>query len=438
MALSFYSGTFTMTSGVTTQAVSGVGFQPKVILFYWTRATAEGFVAGQAAGIGVAVDRATDQQSCISWFSTDGASPTSSVTHKSVADCIRNISAVTPAWNIIASISSFDSDGFTINKTTNDGTSLNIIKFMCWGGSDITDAHFAEYTGPTAGGTGNRAFTGVGFQGNFLMTLAMPRPATGGTTSNTDMALSIGAAVSSSNRACVSHWSDSGSSSTGASQCESYFNSAKCLAIYNAGIGGVDHLADFVSFDSDGFTLNYSTAVTSSYRFFGLVLQGSFQAHVGTQARKVTTTGTVDYTSIGFQPVGLIVAGMFATADATETAGAHLCLGATDGTRQHSIAFQDAATISTDVNSYSNASNVYSQISNVTTVAAQAAWSSWLSNGYQLNWGTVDGNARQFMHVAFASAASSLTPTVASAALTGVASRMDHGLFTRTTIRGQN
>jgi hypothetical protein len=54
MALSFYSGTFTISAGTGTQAVTGVGFQPKVIIAYWTRATADAtFTANQGFGFGV-------------------------------------------------------------------------------------------------------------------------------------------------------------------------------------------------------------------------------------------------------------------------------------------------------------------------------------------------------------------------------------------------
>jgi hypothetical protein len=226
---------------------------------------------------------------------------------------------------------------------------------------------------------------------------------------------------------------------TGTNQSDSYISTTKLLPIVSGGGCLLAQHATFKTWDaSDGFTLTHTNGEGIARVFFGLILKGAYQAAVGSQAR--TTSGAPvdqDVTSPGFQPSGLLLAGTFATANDTETTQGHMIIGAADGTDDQGTWCGDASTINTDCNMYSSSSKVYSQLTNPSTVAAQAD-ASFISNGYRLGWTTTDANARRFWHLALASGASSLTPTVASAALTGVASMMDTGLFTRTTIRGQN
>jgi hypothetical protein len=214
-------------------------------------------------------------------------------------------------------------------------------------------------------------------------------------------------AKSATERAVVAVYGNDGSGS--ANQDESYINSSACFAIAEGGGPQIDNLADFVSWDADGFTLNYSANNLASRVFFGLILQGTFQAAIGTQARKITTTGTQNVTTPGFQPVGVLIAGGFATASATETTQSHLVLGAFDGSRNQGTWNSSAASINTDCNMYASAANCYTQATNPSTVAAQAS-GSLAATGYDLDWTTVDANARLFCHLALASAVQASRP----------------------------
>jgi hypothetical protein len=400
MALSFYSGTFTITAGTGTQAVSGVGFQPKVVIAYWTRATANAtFTAQESFGMGMAVDRVTDQQANTEFLNIDNVTTTDSAVAKVGTSFIRNIANVGAGMNVVAAISSFDSDGFTINKTTNDGTNLHIIKYMAIGGSDLEDAYLEEFTSPS-GTTGNQAFTGVGFQGNLGLFWGMFGTAAG-SESAADYEFHFGAAKSSSERAVVALWGNDGS--TGTNQTESYLSDSSCLAIPNGGNLSFNQVADFVSWDSDGFTLNFTTSVGTGIRFYGLILKGTFQSAIAQQARP-TSTGDQDVTTPGFQPTGVILAGTFATATATETVQGHLALGAGDGTNSHGVWVGESGGNPTDCNMYVSNANVYTQATNPSTIAAQASLA-MLSTGYRLTWGTADATARLFLHVALSSAA---------------------------------
>ncbi len=55
MALSLDQGSFALNTSTGNQAVTGVGFEPKVILFYLVDATGDGSAASYAFGLGSAI-----------------------------------------------------------------------------------------------------------------------------------------------------------------------------------------------------------------------------------------------------------------------------------------------------------------------------------------------------------------------------------------------
>jgi hypothetical protein len=403
----FANGSVTLTSGTGTQGVTDAACaQPKVILFFWTNNTAAGFQATNAGGFGISVDRGTDQHISSSQITTDNVATTSALfaRHNTYSIVQRTVAG----YSVLAYVSAFNSNGFTITKDTNDDASLGIIKYVCLGGSDLENAYVAEFAAPAGGGS--QAETGVGFQGNLGIFLASPAGTGASPTTGSAGGFSFGAATSSSARAVTAFKTIHNTTSTGTNQSSSRFSASNVLLIPRTTTTTfAAQLADFTSFGADGFTLNWTNNTGTAAKYWALILKGTFQAHVGSQARSTSAT-TQDITSPGFQPKGIILAGGFATAADSDIAQGHMSLGAADGTNHHSVWMGDAATINTDTNRYSNASNVYSQATNPSTLAAQAAWNAWLSNGYQLNFGTADANARLFAHIALAGAASTRRP----------------------------
>jgi hypothetical protein len=404
MALDVATGTFAIGTTTGTLEVNiSPAFQPKVVVCWWSRATADAtFSASPGFGFGVAVDRATDQSFNVTCFNADNVGTTDSARAKSVSDLIRNIANGAAGNNVIASISSFDADGFTINRTTNDGTNNNIIHYLCLGGAEITDAFLKECEITT--GIGSKPITGIGFQGNLALFFGALLSASG-TTSAVRIENFIGASNGTQHHA-VNWYSQDGT--TAANAAKSYIDSGACVLLHDYGIGaGPSIRGSLSSFDSDGFTLNIGTMNEASSRYvFALVLKGNFQSHIGQTARETSTT-TQQITSPGFQPKGVMLLGGFATANATETTESHLCIGAGTASGANGLWIGDAATINTDTNQYSSASNIYTQATNPSTVVAQASLSSLLTTGYELTWGVADANARLFMHIALGNTSSS-------------------------------
>ena len=101
--------------------------------------------------------------------------------------------------------------------------------------------------------TGNQSVTGVGFQPDVVIFLPTNLTADG---VGSDAYLNIGAAVSSSARKTFSSTSEDGQATTDTSR-ESY---DLCISQNNPGSSSSDYLADFVSLDADGFTINITDA----------------------------------------------------------------------------------------------------------------------------------------------------------------------------------
>lgn len=410
-ALSMATGTFTISAGTGSQAVSDANcVQPKVVIAYWTRSTADAtFSADEAFGFGVAVDRATDQKSNMSVWNDDAVGTTASSRVKQTSSFIYNLTNAAGGANVIATMTSFDATGFTINKSTEDGTNRNIIHYICLGGTDIEDAFLGEFGITT--GTGNKAFTGVGFQGNLAIFFGQLNSGAGDVSANR-IENFLGVANATQNHA-IAFYSQHGT--TPADDSKSYITAANSIVYHDYGIGACCAiLGTLASFDSDGFTVNIGTNATAATRqMFALILKGTFQSHIGQQARP-TSNGTQNVTTPNFTPVGVILAGTQATVTATATSEAHIVFGAGASTStENGVWTSDSSNVTTtDTNMYSSASNIYVHANNPSTLAGVAALSALTSTGYDLNWTTTDANARLFFHLALGSAAVTRRPSL--------------------------
>ena len=167
----------------------------------------------------------------------------------------------------------FSGTSFTL--TWNTTTATPFIHYIAIGGSDITNAKVETYdTGTTT--TGNIGYTGIGFQGDFAFfisghnTITVDRTqANGGLIHG---GIGMGAATSSSRRWAVTTLSESGRDP---SDTWRYQKTDKCLTLLTNTTGAVDSEADFVSFDVDGFTLNWTDAPLSNLTdFAALIIEG--------------------------------------------------------------------------------------------------------------------------------------------------------------------
>lgn len=150
-------------------------------------------------------------------------------------------------------------------------------------------------TGTAANGN-NVAVTGVGFQPVIVLFFW-----SGGIGADSvaggDSRLGVGYGISSTSRAAQSIWYDDANASGATSR--SLFNE-RCIAINTDETE--DGALDFVSMDSDGFTLVVDNQMPSSYRIHYLAIGGASVTASGAQMTLPASPGNSDVTTLGAPP----------------------------------------------------------------------------------------------------------------------------------------
>lgn len=382
MAFSTKVGSGAVNTSTGNQAFTGVGFQPKVVLFWGTYETADTDDFGASGSRWFGIGLSSTSRAAIG--KSQGATST---TGTSNTKCI---TAVTAGLTLFAAdLVSLDSDGFTVNWTTAPPAAF-ILNYMALGGADLTNVFLKEVTAPAA--TGNQASTGVGFQPDSLLMFSAGLT-TAATVNTSHAIMSKGFGTSSSARGTVAN--------TDITRIES---TAKVLTVYSSGsTKSVE--ADIVSLDSDGFTLNFTTTTSGAFVWV-LCLKGG-QYAVGADTQK-TSTGTKANTGPGFQPTGLVLMSAGDTAAAAvDTAHARMSFGAASATTARGYVWTGDAATATDSRSLNRANVIAAFVeSNISLpVVAIADLSSFDATGFTLNWTTADATAREHLYLAMGNTA---------------------------------
>lgn len=247
--LSVNVGTFGLTTGTGSQAVTGVGFQPDFVGF-------GGNVSNQTTGesnngqlfVGFAK---SSTSRAVSGQTGSNSNPTVEKVKQIVTACINRIASATDDY--LVDFTSMDSNGFTVNKTTAPAATSDVGYFALKG------AQFSILTFTQKTSTGNQAYTGVGFQPGMLIFTSINHAT--GTGIQANGGIMVGAAQSATARGVLTgSMLDNITSNT---QTHRYIENTKCVAHITSGAGTtptVNAEADLVSLDSDGWTLNWTTA----------------------------------------------------------------------------------------------------------------------------------------------------------------------------------
>lgn len=392
MAIEAKTGTINCPASTGNTGFTGVGFQPKAIIFYWTLQTADGTGADMALGIGTAAS--SSQENLIFMGADDNVSTSDSSRSSSNAACIRALTPGTATVVMAADLVSFDADGFTLNFTT--VTSGVDIHYLALGGDSITNAAAGTQTSPAA--TGNQAVTGLGFQPDFVLFIWSRHTADDGST-NGNALLGIGAATSSTAR-----WALQGRTTHSELNAETakIQRTDHCIVSLNTTADSINGSADFVSMDSGGFTINWDDATSDSMRWHYICLKGG-NYNVGTISQK-TSTGNQGYTGVGFQPSGIFLASANKTSGTTVVVDNEVSIGSGTSSANRASAWggdnDNADPMECD--SDSDTTKIIKLFSAGTpTLNAAADLVSLDSDGFTLNWTTADATAREICYVAF-------------------------------------
>lgn len=328
MAYSAHVGSFNIDTSKTAgqdQSVTGVGFQPKIVLFWWSGSTAAiDTVAGGniMPGFGAAID--SSSRRVYTAFSEDAA-VTSNVFRDKDNDAVVKLYTGAASLDGIADFKSMDADGFTL--TIDDQFTVDWrISYLALGGDDLTNVYIGDARQPNA--TGNYSITGVGFQPDALITFGA---ATYNMTETSNyFRFNLGWATGSGNQGVVA--------------IDATDNSAKSVSrgyCYNGEFYGMAYAVDvgfrgsLVSLDADGFTANHLESTNQWYYFF-IALKGG-QYSVGELA---TATDGSDITEVvGFRPAAILFASAnraLSTQD-TPTDHARLSIGAATSTSNRAV-----------------------------------------------------------------------------------------------------
>lgn len=326
MAVEAYVGEFTCdtTGGGGTQAITGVGFAPTVLICFST-----GLTSGNATGahfnrvIGFAVSGDTERsQNAFIYHNGSKSTGTNSARAQS-ASFFRLAQNSSEAAGEEFDISSFDSDGFTLTKTTVG--SARVVKYIALKGVDAGILNVSSRTT-----TGTQAYTGLGFEPSavFAVSGAVPT-ATGDDTRAALMVYSYGFATGATDRWCVG----SGSDNANPNDASRIFDTT---ALIHTVYQDASHLrVDLESFDSDGLTLDYEAVQGTARDITLLCLKGASFA-VGSDTNP-STDQTQSVTTTGVSPAIVMIGSADSTTDASIVDGeTRLSFGAgTSSTQRH-------------------------------------------------------------------------------------------------------
>ena len=400
MAFSVKADSFSTLAGTGNQSVVGLGFEPKIVLFFPSAQTASGISAGSNISFGAAID--SSNRFALTANAMNGVGTSNSGRESKTDRCfmVNNPAdggGTNPGYE--ADFVSMDADGFTVNIIVNVGSIARKVAFLALGGDDLTNVFIGNDTMRTTVGT--KATTGVGFEPDAVILSSISLTTTD--TANNDGAIfSLGCGTDPTERgaSCVQDRDNRGTSETTRWQ-----ETDKCLIGITSG-GSEDYEADLDSLDADGFTLDYTNAAASAYRFFYIALKGNVSMKVGSFNSR-TGAGNFSEIGVGFQPsAGIFMSVLRATAAGRDLSDSKMSLGVASETTERAVigwTDQDAVlTMNTD-NFFSD-TLLYQNYDYAQVQLGAIDFISWDADGFTLNQTDADPIANEIIFLLFETA----------------------------------
>lgn len=331
MAVSYKVGSFNHRSGTGSQVVTGVGFEPKALILFAINATTEPIQVHSVVNIGFT--DGTNERSI--WVGSEDGVGTSNANRYGNSGKVINFRAVSDgSLQAEADLTSFDSNGFTLNWTTNTISGVPI-KYVAIGGTDITDVEVGSFT--SASGTGvQNVSTGVA-NADFLMLMNWASLTEDSLVTTGELAL--GMATSSSNRGCTTITSQD---ATGTSNTQRYQRTETVFQNMSSNSTSKLNEADFDGFTASGFDLDWSLA-NQRVIYYLTIKGGQWEVGNGTSPASASTKS---FTTT-FEPKGLLIHGFNRAASTAVNTSAVLTFGASDETTDVSIGVLDFDAVGT-------------------------------------------------------------------------------------------
>lgn len=398
MALEVATGSITDPGSTGQQSYSGLGFEPKVVLFFGKHSSTYNStenIHADCFGVGISSSNryAVAQNARYGTFDI----------HDTGTNINQDVVLVS-SWvtgNAITKVDlvSLDSDGFTLDWVTRNATWPQQGFYIALGGDDLEDVSLDLFQG--ADSTGDKSFSGVGFQPDAVL-LGISDMGGALNRTNTNRAVTAFGMADGAEEVCLTNAVDDGGTNA-----YSRAYDGRVVSIVNES-GNEESQATLSSFDSDGFTLNFSDATTGEFNFFALSLKGP-SIKIGKDAQP-TSTGTKATSGVGFLPRGVLLSSIAQTSGTSIHSNCHRSFGSGSN-----ALWTRAANGSTDKHSYAADDSILRFHSDTgTSVDAVAELDSLDSDGFTLDWTTADSTEREFFYLALGDADDPLDAEVSS------------------------
>ncbi len=394
MGLSVKTGSFVTETATGSKAYTGLGFQPKVLLLWSVGGVTAGtFRTGAYTSVGFGTD--STHRAALGWSSQNG---------QNFSNCARtqgpNVLDLVQ-WDVTthirADLVSMDSDGFTLNYTTVNATA-KIVHYLAIGGSDITSCTVLDW--PCGVATGNKVVTGVGFQPDAVMHLSIGEPSSGSSL-QADARLSFGMMEAGGGQ-----WSNVIYSvdNSGTSDSQRHQQTGKCIQKLTT-TPSVNMAAQFVSMDSDGFTVNFTSVTGVAERVFSLCLKGG--SHSLGSFSAITSGGPAqDSPSLGLAPLTYLLSSFNSSGQASPIGSTRWSLGGSDGTSEETAWANDTDALGTSASDTLSKTDKAIVICSATpAVLGEADHSALGSDVFTLTWSTVPVTAHELLYWAIGAGA---------------------------------
>lgn len=391
------SGSFlSQTSTGTVVAVSGLSFQPKVVLVWGTvRADTDGSDSDSYFCVGASSGGAGGTQRFgMCSYSQNGALLSNTSRALSNTGFIRALTADNVLF-LAANLTLLNADGFSINWLTVQASQYEFF-YLALGGAELS-----AFVGTVNTGTGAGTFsrTGVGFQPNLNLFFWDSN------STNSDgvgLTNTIAIAKSSSNGFLSGYREGDALLPT----VEKSAQLADRVAV-TVGAAAITERISFVSNDSDGFTLNKVDAPSFS-KGIGFISLSGLSSALSTFSQK-TSTGSQSVTGIPFTPKALLTLTDGLASSASVQANAQVALGcalSSSNRRAAAACGSDNQIVTSLAGRRSTEAAAITILSDGTpTVVAEADFTSFdILSGYTINWGTADATAREIISLALGDA----------------------------------
>lgn len=336
MALGVKVGTFNTGTGTTPVALSSFGFAPKFVLFFGTHLAAAGDSAtasttGQELGVGWAVSATKRSSVCTAVRDGVATTQTGSMLRSDACFslCTFSGSSIDGLLDV-----AMDADGFTATPT--DAFVQNtLVSYAAFGDADVTNVDAGVLS--LGAGAASYSVTGLSFQPTGVMFFMRANNTTADPTAATSAQASIGFAKSSSARG-VMGWRQRHNFASG-SDTNTIVMTNRCGVTVNTTADTVSEEVDFVSFNSDGFTVAKTVDTTNATKMHWIAWRGP-QIAIGTCTTR-TDGNDQPVTGVGFTPKWVMLMGGNATATETvPSAGANPMIGwGASASARHAVTF---------------------------------------------------------------------------------------------------